>query len=93
VKIGGGTKLSAPTDNQIFMLPANQFSPSARTTLVKIEEAQQKIKIVCTNQQSNLQGSCQSIFSLCWHHPSDTLVMAPPYPIGPETINFWHNRF
>jgi len=26
--------------------------------------AQQKIKIVCTNQQANLCGSCQSIFSL-----------------------------
>jgi len=31
---------------------------------------QQKIKIVRTNRQSNLRGSCQSVFSLCWHHPS-----------------------
>jgi len=26
-------KLSAPTDNQIYTVPANQFSPSAGTTL------------------------------------------------------------
>jgi len=69
--------LSTPTDNQIYGLPANQFSPSASTTLlpsqclVKIDEGQQKIKIVRTNQQSNLRGSCQSIFSLSQHHPID----------------------
>jgi len=33
---------------------------------------QQKIKIVRTNQQSNLRRSCQSIFSLSRHHPSPT---------------------
>jgi len=38
-------KLSAPTNNQIYGIPANQFSPSAGTTL-KIDEGQQKIKIV-----------------------------------------------
>jgi len=38
--------------------------------LVKIDEGQQKIKIVHTNPQSNLQASCQSIFSLSQHHPS-----------------------
>jgi len=27
-------KKSAPTDNQIYWVPANQFSPSAGTTLV-----------------------------------------------------------
>jgi len=37
---------------------------------VKIDQGQQKIKIVCTNQQSNLQASCQSIFSLSQHHPN-----------------------
>jgi len=37
--------------------------------LVKIDKGQQKIKIVCTNQQSNLLASCESIFSLCQHHP------------------------
>jgi len=36
--------------------------------LVKIDEGQQKIKIVRTNRQSNLLASCQSIFSLSWHH-------------------------
>jgi len=36
----------------------------------KIDEGQQKIKIVRTNRQSNLWVSCQSIFSLCWHHPN-----------------------
>jgi len=35
---------------------------------VKIDERQQKIKIVRTNRQSNLRASCQSIFSLCRHH-------------------------
>jgi len=44
-----------------------------RQCLVKIDEGQQKIKIVRTNRQSNLQGSCQSIFSLCRHHPSISL--------------------
>jgi len=39
--------LSAPTDNQIYAVPANQFSPSAGTTL--IDEGEQKIKIVHTN--------------------------------------------
>jgi len=34
--------------------------------VVKIDEGQ---KMVHTNQQSNLRGSCQSIFSLCQHHP------------------------
>jgi len=27
-------------------------------------------KIVHTNQQSNLQASCQSVFPLCQHHPN-----------------------
>jgi len=27
-------KSSAPTDNQIYAVPANQFSPSAGTTLI-----------------------------------------------------------
>jgi len=38
---------------------------------VKIGERQQKIKIVLSNQQSNLWGSCQSNFSLPWHHPKE----------------------
>jgi len=42
---------------------------ATRQRLVKIDEGQQKIKIVCTNQQSNLRGLCQSLFSLCQHHP------------------------
>jgi len=37
---------------------------------VKIGEGQQKIKIIRTSRQSNLGGSCQSIFSLSWHHPT-----------------------
>jgi len=43
---------------------------ATRQCLVKIDEGQQKIKIVHTNRQSNLWASCQSIFSLCQHHPS-----------------------
>jgi len=42
-----------------------------RQCLVKIDKGQQKIKIVSSNQQSNLRSSCQSIFSLSWHHPSE----------------------
>jgi len=38
------------------------------------DEGQQKIKIVRTNRQSNLPSSCQSIFSLSWHHPSNKLM-------------------
>jgi len=41
-----------------------------RHCLVKIDEGQQKIKIVRTNRQPNLSGSCQSFFSLSWHHPN-----------------------
>jgi len=37
---------------------------------VKIDEGQQKIKIVRTNRQSNLHSSCQSIFSLSRHGPT-----------------------
>jgi len=33
------------------------------------ELVQSEIKIVRTNGQSNLWVSCQSIFSLCRHHP------------------------
>jgi len=47
---------------------------ATRQQLGKIDRGQQKIKIVRTNQQSNLGGFCQSIFSLCWHHPSFTGV-------------------
>jgi len=36
VKIEGGQKSSAPTNNQIYGVPANQFSPSAGTTLLNI---------------------------------------------------------
>jgi len=43
---------------------------ATRQRLVKIDKGQQKRKIVCSNQQSNLRGSYQSIFSLRWHHPS-----------------------
>jgi len=45
---------------------------ATRQCLVKIDQGQQKIKIVRSNQQSNLRSSCQSIFSLSWHHPSPT---------------------
>jgi len=44
---------------------------ATRKCLEKIDEGQQKIKIVRTNQQSNLGGSCQSIFSLSRHHPNE----------------------
>jgi len=43
---------------------------ATRKCLVKIDEPQQKIKIIRTNRQSNLRASCQSIFSLCRHHPN-----------------------
>jgi len=49
---------------------------ATRQCLVKIDEGQQKIKIVFTNQQSNFRGSCQSIFSLCWQHPSVSLKLS-----------------
>jgi len=44
---------------------------ATRQQLGKMDGGQQKIQIVRTNQQSNLRCSCQSIFSLCWHHPSE----------------------
>jgi len=42
---------------------------ATRQQLAKIDRGQQKIKIVRTNRQSNLRGSCQSILPLCRHHP------------------------
>jgi len=54
---------------------------ATRQRLVKIGEGQQKIKIVRTNRQSNLQASCQSILSLCRHpnngHPSLSFYCIP----------------
>jgi len=44
---------------------------ATRQQLGKIDEGQQKIKIVRTNRQSNLCCSCQSIFSLSRHLPSE----------------------
>jgi len=43
---------------------------ATRQRLVKIDEGQQKIKIIRPNRQSNLRGSCQSIFSLSRHLPT-----------------------
>jgi len=48
---------------------------ATRQRLGKSDEGQQKIKIVRTNRQSNLRVSCQSIFSLCRHHPTLLLFM------------------
>jgi len=92
--------LSAPTDNQIYAVPANQFSPSAGTTLLanvfrlKIDEGQQKIKIkiVRTNQQSNLRNSCQSIFSLSRHHPIRKLPLSSEAVSKKGFILLKHNK-
>jgi len=43
---------------------------ATRQQLGKIDRGQQKIKIVRSNRQSNLQASCQSFFSLSGHHPT-----------------------
>jgi len=43
---------------------------ATRQRLVKIDEGQQKIKIIRPNRQSNLPASCQSIFSLSRHLPT-----------------------
>jgi len=43
---------------------------TTRHLLGKIDGGQQKIKIVRSNQRSNLRASCQSIFSLPRHLPS-----------------------
>jgi len=50
---------------------------STRQGLVKMDEGHEKIKIVRTNQQSNLRGSCQSIFPLSQHHPSFWKLESP----------------
>jgi len=42
---------------------------------MRVAPGQQKIKIVRTNRQSNLRGSCQSIFSLSRHHPTSRPAM------------------
>jgi len=57
---------------------------------VKIDKGQQKIKILRTNQQSNLGGSCQSIFPSPWKSGQKiklrfligpiSIVLAPPQP-------------
>jgi len=43
---------------------------------VKIDEGEQKRKIVRTNRQSNLRGSCQSNFSLPRHLPNQRVKKA-----------------
>jgi len=63
LRIGVRTPEICPIRNQNLILLAT------RQYLVKIDEGQQKIKIVRTNRQSNLCGFSQSIFSLCWHLP------------------------
>jgi len=67
--------LSTPTNNQIYQVPADQFSPSAGTSLLfSLERAflrDNKKKMVCTN----LQGSCQSNFSLCCPLPIEKLCL------------------
>jgi len=50
----------------------------------KIDGGQQKIKIVRTNRQSNSRGSCQSIFSLCRHHPILSSCLACAWPMSAE---------
>jgi len=66
-----GWKLGWHQDNGNRSNQESKFDfPATCECLVKIDEGQQKIKIVRTNQQSNLWASCQTIFSLCWHHPS-----------------------
>jgi len=66
-----GLKLRWCQDNRNRSNQESKFDFLAtRQQLGKIDKGQQKIKIVRSNRQSNLRGSCQSIFSLCWHHPS-----------------------
>jgi len=48
---------------ELNSLPANQFSPPAGTTLIFYPT-----KIIPV--QGTQLTSCQSIFSLCWHHPN-----------------------
>jgi len=59
-------------ENQILIPDWAYFHCPGATLMssVKVDEGQQKIKTVRTNQQPNLKGSCQSIFSLCQHHPN-----------------------
>jgi len=45
-----------------------QWSELKKVVLLAKGSGETKIKIVRANRQSNLLGSCQSIFSLCWHH-------------------------
>jgi len=63
---------------------------ATRQRLLKIYEGQQKIKIVRTNQQSNLGASCQSIFSLCRHHPTRQW---PENQIWLKEISFFAPQF
>jgi len=55
---------------------------------VKIDEGQQKIKIVRTNRQSNLLASSQSNFSLSRHLPSGDRTMEIG-PIRNQNLIFW----
>jgi len=64
------------------------FWPLANN-LGKLTEGQQKIKIVCTNEQSNLQGSCQLIFSLS----STTLVLGwPDFSLDEKREGLWNTN-
>jgi len=50
------TKSSTPTDNQIYAVPANQFSPSAGTTLLH-QPTDNQIYAVLANQFSPSVGT------------------------------------
>jgi len=62
---------------------------ATRQQLGKIDGGQQKIKIVRTNRQSNLRCSCQSIFSLCRHHPSGAEAHQGMFYLREEGIVAW----
>jgi len=56
-------------------------------------------KIVRPNQQSNLRGSCQSNFSLCWHLPRNekaitlSAVRCDPNLLRPRCNGSWTRAF
>jgi len=58
-------------ENQILIPEWTNFHCPGAT----LSGQQKKIKIVLSNQQSNLWGSCQSFFSLSRHHPRQSLEL------------------
>jgi len=57
--------LSAPTNNQIYVLPANQFSPSAGTTLAQYHKKHGTKKVAKKNLEKEKDTHKYNTCKIC----------------------------